>query len=150
LQYDSHNGIKEAVKAINKLYRSEPALYEKAFEWTGFEWIDAGNLDDSVIVYARKGIDRENDLVVVLNMTPVVHYNYRIGVPAAGQWQEIFNSDNKKFWGSGLVNFDPITTEATSWHGKDDSLVVTAPPLGAAIFKRVGTGIEQTSSKSST
>ncbi|RYU91281.1 1,4-alpha-glucan branching protein GlgB [Mucilaginibacter terrigena] len=137
LQYDSHNGIKEAVKAINALYRSEPALYEKAFDWTGFEWIDAGNLEDSVIVFTRKGIDRENDLVVVLNMTPVVHANYRIGMPAAGQWQEIFNSDSKKFWGSGLINFDPISTDDTGWHGRDNSMTVTTPPLGAAIFKKV-------------
>jgi 1,4-alpha-glucan branching enzyme len=137
LQYDSHNGIKEAVKAINKLYRSEPALYEKAFDWTGFEWIDASNMDDSVIVYTRKGIDRENDLVIVLNMTPVTHHNYRIGVPSAGQWQEIFNSDSEKFWGSGVINFDPIATEETSWHGKDNSLSIAAPPLGAAIFKKV-------------
>ncbi|MFD0767008.1 1,4-alpha-glucan branching protein GlgB [Mucilaginibacter lutimaris] len=137
LEHTSHNGIKEAVKAINKLYKSEPALYEKAFDWNGFEWIDASNLDDSVIVYMRKGVVRDNDLVIVLNMTPVVHHNYRIGVPAAGQWQEIFNSDEERFWGSGIVNFDPITSEEKYWHGKDYSIIVKTPPLGAAIFKRV-------------
>ncbi|MEB0263492.1 MULTISPECIES: 1,4-alpha-glucan branching protein GlgB [unclassified Mucilaginibacter] len=137
LEHASHNGIKEAVKAINNLYKSEPALYEKAFDWNGFEWIDAGNMDDSVIVYMRKGVDRDNDLVIVLNMTPVVHYDYRIGVPAAGQWQEVFNSDAERFWGTGLINFDPITTEEKYWHGKDNSIIVKTPPLGAAIFKRV-------------
>ncbi|MBB5395421.1 1,4-alpha-glucan branching protein GlgB [Mucilaginibacter sp. AK015] len=147
LQYDSHNGIKETVKAINRLYRSEPALYEKAFEWTGFEWIDAGNLDDSVIVYTRKGKERENDLVIVLNMTPVVHANYRIGVPAAGQWQEIFNSDSDKFWGSGIINFDPITTESSGWHGRDNSMTIKTPPLGAAIFKKVSGKTEKIKSK---
>ncbi|QHS56268.1 1,4-alpha-glucan branching protein GlgB [Mucilaginibacter sp. 14171R-50] len=147
LQYDSHNGIKETVKAINRLYRSEPSLYEKAFEWTGFEWIDAGNLDDSVIVYSRKGKERENDLVIVLNMTPVVHANYRIGVPAAGQWQEIFNSDSEKFWGSGIINFDPITTEASGWHGRDNSMTIKTPPLGAAIFKKVSGQTEKIKSK---
>jgi len=137
LEHASHNGLKEAVKAINQLYKSEPALYERGFEWTGFEWIDAGNLDDSVLVYTRKGVDHANDLVVVLNMTPVTHYNYRIGVPAAGEWQEIFNSDSEKFWGTGVINFNPIATEATPWHGKDNSLSVTTPPLGAAVFKRL-------------
>jgi 1,4-alpha-glucan branching enzyme len=88
LEHTSHHGIKETVKAINTLYKSEPALYEKAFDWTGFEWIDASNMADSVIVYTRKGVDAANDLVVVLNMTPVPHQNYRIGVPAAGEWQE--------------------------------------------------------------
>jgi 1,4-alpha-glucan branching enzyme len=137
LEHMSHSGLKEAVKAINHLYKAEPALYERAFEWTGFEWIDASNTNDSVLAYSRKGVNRENDLVIVLNMTPVPHYNYRVGVPAAGQWQEIFNSDAEKFWGSGLINFDPIQSEEVSWHGKDNSITVTTPPLGAAIFKKV-------------
>ncbi|MEO7212959.1 1,4-alpha-glucan branching protein GlgB [Mucilaginibacter sp.] len=137
LEHTSHQGIKETVKAINTLYKSEPALYEKAFDWTGFEWIDASNMADSVIVYIRKGIDPANDLVVVLNMTPVPHQNYRIGVPAAGEWQEVFNSDQHQYWGSGMINYNPIKTDAEAWHGKENSMQVTAPPLGAAIFKRI-------------
>jgi 1,4-alpha-glucan branching enzyme len=137
LQYASHTGLKEAVKAINQLYKSEPALYERGFEWTGFEWIDAGNVNDSVLVFARKGVERDNDLVVVLNMTPVPHNNYRIGVPAAGQWQEIFNSDAEKFWGSGVINFEPVATESIGWHGRDNSITITTPPLGAAVFKKL-------------
>jgi 1,4-alpha-glucan branching enzyme len=139
LQYESHQGIKETVKALNNLYKTEPALYERSFDWTGFEWVDASNLNDSVIAYIRKGIDKENDLLVVFNMTPVTHYNYRVGVPAAGEWQEIFNSDQEKYWGSGLINFDPIATEPEAWHGKDNSIRITAPPLGTAIFKKVTT-----------
>ncbi|RWY50972.1 1,4-alpha-glucan branching protein GlgB [Mucilaginibacter gilvus] len=137
LEHTSHQGIKETVKAINALYKSEPALYEKGFDWTGFEWIDASNMADSVIVYTRKGIDPANDLVVVLNMTPVPHQNYRIGVPAAGEWQEVFNSDQHQYWGSGMINYNPIKTDAEAWHGKENSMQVTAPPLGAAIFKRI-------------
>jgi 1,4-alpha-glucan branching enzyme len=139
LQYESHQGIKETVKALNNLYKTEPALYEKSFDWTGFEWVDASNLDDSVIAYIRKGIDKENDLLIVFNMTPVTHYNYRVGVPAAGEWKEIFNSDQEKYWGSGLINFDPIATEPEAWHGKDNSIRITTPPLGTAIFKKVAT-----------
>jgi len=137
LEHTSHQGIKETVKAINHLYKSEPALYEKAFDWTGFEWIDASNMADSVIVYVRKGVDSANDLIVVLNMTPVPHENYRIGVPAAGEWQEIFNSDQHQYWGSGMINYDPIKTEEKAWHGKHNSMSITTPPLGAAIFKRI-------------
>jgi len=137
LEHNSHQGIKETVKAINHLYKSEPALYEKAFDWTGFEWIDASNMADSVIVYVRKGVDSVNDLIVVLNMTPVPHENYRIGVPAAGEWQEIFNSDQHQYWGSGMINYDPVKTEEKAWHGKHNSMSITTPPLGAAIFKRV-------------
>ena len=136
LEHTSHQGIKETVKAINHLYKSEPALYEKAFDWTGFEWIDASNLADSVIVYMRKGINTANDLIVVLNMTPVLHQEYRIGVPSAGEWQEIFNSDKHQYWGGGNTNHHPIATETQPWHGRENSLRLTVPPLGAAIFKK--------------
>ncbi|WP_235854076.1 1,4-alpha-glucan branching protein GlgB [Mucilaginibacter terrenus] len=142
LQYDSHNGIKEAVKAINHLYKSEPALYERAFDWTGFEWIDASNLADSIIVYLRKGVDAANDLVVVLNMTPVTRSNYRIGLPASGTWSEIFNSDATAYWGSGSLNTEPIVSEAQAWHGKENSMHVNVPPLAVSIFKKTQAAIK--------
>ena len=137
LQYPNHKGIQDTVKELNKLYRSEPALYEKAFEGAGFEWIDGGNANDSIIVYARKGIDPKNDLVVVLNMTPVVRHDFRIGVPEKGTWQEIFNSDDTKYWGTGVLNGKGVTSDAENWHGRDNSIVVTIAPLAASIFKRV-------------
>ena len=137
LQYPNHNGIKETVKALNKLYRSEPALYEKGFDYTGFEWIDGGNANDSILVYARKGYNPDDDLVVVLNMTPVIRHDFRVGVTQAGEWKEIFNSDAENLWGSGILNSNPITSETINWHGREDSINITIPPLGASIFKRV-------------
>ncbi|WP_214071701.1 1,4-alpha-glucan branching protein GlgB [Mucilaginibacter sp. dw_454] len=133
--YPNHKGISETVKALNHLYRAEPALYEKGFSSDGFEWIDGGNADDSIVVYMRKGNNPKNDLLVVLNMTPVTRHNYRIGVPTAGEWVEIFNSDAEKFWGSGAANVKPVTTEKESWHGRSNSINIALPPLGAAIFK---------------
>jgi 1,4-alpha-glucan branching enzyme len=124
LQYDNHQGMSETVKALNHLYRDEPALYEKAFDFTGFEWIDGGNANDSILVYRRMGHQEKDDLVIILNMTP-----------AAGKWKEIFNSDAKKFWGSGLGNPGLISTEAEAWHGKDNSVNITIPPLGAIVLK---------------
>ncbi|WP_158993091.1 1,4-alpha-glucan branching protein GlgB [Mucilaginibacter sp. L196] len=137
LQYPNHNGIKETVKALNKLYRSEPALYEKGFDYTGFEWIDGGNTNDSILVYARKGYNPDDDLVVVLNMTPVIRHDFRVGVTQAGDWKEIFNSDAENLWGSGVLNSNPVSSEAINWHGREDSVNITIPPLGASIFKRV-------------
>ena len=137
LQYPNHNGIKETVKALNKLYRSEPALYEKGFDYTGFEWIDGGNANDSILVYARKGYNEDDDLVVVLNMTPVIRHDFRVGVTQAGDWKEIFNSDAENLWGSGILNSNPVSSEAINWHGRDNSINITIPPLGASIFKRV-------------
>jgi 1,4-alpha-glucan branching enzyme len=135
-QFDCHSGMQQAVKALNRVYRSEPALYEKAFDGSGFEWIDGGNANDSIIVYARKGHDADNDVVVVLNMTPVVRYNFRIGVPAAGEWKEIFNSDAKEYWGSGVGNPLPLKSEDHNWHGRDNSINITVPPLGAVMFRK--------------
>ncbi|WP_184548956.1 1,4-alpha-glucan branching protein GlgB [Mucilaginibacter sp. FT3.2] len=137
LGYANHQGISETVKALNHLYKDEPALYEKAFDFTGFEWIDGGNANDSILVYSRMGHSSKDDLVIILNMTPVPRYNYRIGVPSAGKWQEVFNSDEKKFWGSGIINYDAVNTNTEKWHGKDNSISITIPPLAATVFKRV-------------
>jgi 1,4-alpha-glucan branching enzyme len=135
LEYDSHRGVSETIKALNKLYKTEPALYEKTFTWNGFEWIDGGNADDSILVYRRIGNDPKNDLVIILNMTPVPRKNYRIGVPKKGTWKEIFNSDSKAYWGSGLTNPKPLKSEAVEWQWKKDSVVLTIPPLGAVVLK---------------
>ncbi len=137
LEYPNHRGIQETVKALNKLYKTEPALYEKSFEGAGFEWIDGGNANDSILIYSRKGKSTKDDLVVVLNMTPTPHHSFRVGVPADGKWIEIFNSDDKKFWGSGLTNGSTVKTEVVLWHGRQNSIVVDLPPLGASVFKRV-------------
>jgi 1,4-alpha-glucan branching enzyme len=122
LQYPNHLGIQQTVKDLNKLYRSEPALYERGFESTGFEWLDGGNANDSVIVYLRKGVNPNDDILVVLNMTPVVRDNQRTGVPAAGQWQQIFNSDDKKYWGSGVSNDGLFNSETEAWQVKSNLL----------------------------
>jgi len=137
LQYPNHNGIKETVKALNHLYRSEPALYEKAYEGSGFEWIDGGNANDSILIYTRKGYHTDNDLVIVLNMTPVIHHNFRVGVPGAGKWKEIFTSDDSSFWGSGVSNAQPQNSEVVNWHGRENSISITVAPLAASVFKKV-------------
>ena len=136
LEYPNHQGIKELIKSVNQLYKSEPALYEKAFEYSSFEWIDGGNSNDSILVYTRKGHDTHNDLVVVLNMTPMPHYNYRIGFPAKGNWNEIFNSDAKAYWGTGVHNTSAVKTETVNWHARENSALITIPPLGAIVFKK--------------
>ncbi|MDN3581363.1 1,4-alpha-glucan branching protein GlgB [Mucilaginibacter flavus] len=137
LEYPNHVGMSETVKALNHLYRDEPALYEKAFDFSGFEWIDGGNANDSILVYRRMGHNSKDDLVIILNMTPVPRYNYRIGVPAAGSWKEIFNSDATKLWGTGIINYDAVKTDAEKWHGKDNSINITIPPLAAIVFKKL-------------
>jgi 1,4-alpha-glucan branching enzyme len=137
LSYPNHQGIRQTVMALNQLYKTEPALYEKAFAPEGFEWIDGGNANDSVLAFVRKGHDAKNDLLIVLNMTPVSRHDFRVGVPAAGNWKEIFNSDTQKFWGSGITSNGTLKSEPVSWHGKDNSINIILPPLAASVFKRV-------------
>ncbi|MBO0938599.1 1,4-alpha-glucan branching protein GlgB [Fibrella sp. HMF5335] len=137
LDYAPHKGMAACVKALNKLYRTEPALYQRNFEASGFEWIDTTDRENSVLSYARRGDTPEETVVVVLNMTPVPRQNYRIGIPVKGQYREIFNSDATEFYGSGLLNASPLTTEDQPLHGKEQSLSLTIPPLGVTVMKLV-------------
>ena len=137
LQYRPHKGMQDLVKALNQLYKTEPALYEKAFTGEGFEWIDDGNATDSVLLYIRKGNDQKDDLVVALNLTPVVRTGFRIGVPTAGTWKEIFNSDDLDYWGSGIVNSEPLRSEDFAWNYRNQSVQLTLPPLSVSVLKKV-------------
>jgi 1,4-alpha-glucan branching enzyme len=136
LQYAPHKGIFEFIKSLNRTYRNEEALYEKSFSHDGFEWVESGDAINSVLVYLRKGIHADNNLIVVLNLTPNVLKNYRIGIPAAGTWEVILNSDEKKYYGSG-VHQEPIKTENRKWMNQPFSAELTLPPLGGMVFKRL-------------
>lgn len=135
LDYAPHKGMAACVKALNKLYRTEPALYERSFTPDGFDWIDTSDYQNSVVLYTRKGNDPANSLVIALNMTPIPRENYRVGVSAAGTYEELFNSDASEFYGSGKINKNPIGTEELPWQGRLQSIRVTLPPLGATILK---------------
>src|SRR5690606_35674706 len=126
LGYAPHRGMQQCVKRLNTLYRSEPALYEKSFSPEGFEWVEYGDRQNSVFVYLRKGHDRDNDLVVVLNLTPVIRRNYRIGVPVVGAWKMLFNSDDLDLYGSGMIVEQP-TTNHVPWMGMPCSIAVDLP-----------------------
>ncbi|MCX2680825.1 1,4-alpha-glucan branching protein GlgB [Galbibacter sp. EGI 63066] len=135
LQYEGHQGVKTLVADLNKFYTNQPALYEKQFSTEGFMWINYSDADNSVLSYLRKGHDKHNDLVVICNFTPMVRENYRIGMPRGGKIKEVFNSDDKKYYGSGVCNENEVLIEATPWNEKPFSAVVTLPPLSVIIFK---------------
>ena len=117
LNYAPHKGMAACVKALNHLYRTEPALYERSFEPSGFEWIDTSDRENSILSYVRRGNITEEAVIVVMNMTPVPRQNYRIGVPAKGHYREIFNSDAIEFYGSGQLNAALLATEYIPLHG---------------------------------
>ncbi len=133
-QYDFHSGIQAIVKDLNKIYREYPALYEKQFSSEGFQWIDYGDHENSVLTYIRKGHDRKNDLIIACNFTPVNRENYKIGVPKAKKYTQIFSSDNTKYGGSGVMNVN-IKTSKKEWHGHANSIEINIPPLGVVIFQ---------------
>lgn len=137
LEYAPHIGIKEMIKALNKLYTSEPAMYEKSFESNGFEWIEGGDAENSVLVYSRKGNEIDSELLVILNLTPVPRTAWRIGLTSEGRWKIILNSDDQHFYGSGIVKDDVIISENIQWHGKPQSGLLHLPPLGGLVLKRV-------------
>ncbi len=135
LEFAPHQGMKECVKALNRIYKEEPAMYELGFSAEGFEWIDTLDRENSILIYARKSSKQEEALVIVLNLTPVPRTDYRIGVLSEGTWQEIFNTDKEAYFGTGHVNIEPIQTEKQFWHNRPDSLILNLPPLGATIIK---------------
>lgn len=135
LQFDSHAGMKNCVKSLCHLLRAEPALYEKQFEQGGFEWVDLNHRAESVMVYRRKGEKPEEDILVILNMTPEVRRNWKVVTYGKSAWKEIFNSDSTDFWGTGDVfNPEPIVTEVDK-NNKLFEINLHLPPLGAVVLK---------------
>ncbi|MBV6431405.1 MAG: 1,4-alpha-glucan branching enzyme GlgB [Bryobacteraceae bacterium] len=135
LAFDYHRNLQAAVRELNRIYRSEPSLYQVDFNYSGFEWIDIADVDQSVISFLRFAQDRRDFLVFACNFTPVPRPNYRVGVPRAGKYSELFNSDAAEFGGSNMRNAAVLETLGEEWHGRPACLSVTLPPLGVLILK---------------
>ena len=131
-QYDFHSGIQEAIKDLNKMYKSNPALYQKQFKHDGFQWIEYNDQENTVISFIRKGNDPKDDLIVVCNFTPMPRENYRLGVPKNSTLKLLFNSDDKKYSGSG-VGKKTVKPSKTSWNGHEQSVLLNLPPLGVVV-----------------
>jgi 1,4-alpha-glucan branching enzyme len=132
LDYPHHKGVSTLVTDLNYLYKTHPALFAHDFESQGFEWIDCHDVENSIISYRRKS--KFEDLIVVLNFTPVPRENYRLGVPDEGTYTEIFNSDSKYYDGSNVGNA-AVGSEAIVWMNQPHSIKLNLPPLGALILK---------------
>lgn len=135
LQYAPHAGIKTFIQELNVHYKSEPALYHYSFDQRGFQWIDYSDSGNSVIAYQRKSDKKEDLLIVVCNFTPEARQHYRIGVPVRGKWREVFNTDNLKYGGSGVLNIGDLVTSPIKYHQQDYSVSITLPPLGMTVLK---------------
>ena len=135
LQYDVHKGAQSLVKDLNKFYKKEKALFEKQFSPEGFEWIDHGDHQNSVLSYIRKGENEKDNVIIVLNLTPVPRENYRIGLPKSGSLKQVFNCDDKKYYGTGEYKNTKLTSEEKEWNNRQHSLELTLPPLSMIAFK---------------
>jgi len=138
-EYEMHRQFHGYAKRLNTLYLEQPALWEHDHGYEGFEWIDADNAEQSLISFIRRGRKRKDDLVVIVNFTPATYHRYRIGLPAKGEYAELFNTDATGFGGSGQLNGEPVRAEALPCHGRKFSAELTVPPLGAVILKHVAT-----------
>ncbi|HBA65403.1 MAG TPA: 1,4-alpha-glucan branching enzyme, partial [Methylococcaceae bacterium] len=131
LQHPQHQGLQTLVKDLNHLYKNHTALHQYDFNHSGFDWIDCHDVEQSIISYRRKGT--HDDLIVILNFTPIVRENYHIGVPSEGVYFEIFNSDSTYYEGSNVGNRE-ILSEPEPWMGHQQSINLTLPPLGGIIL----------------
>jgi len=131
LDQELHSGLMTWTENIFQLYRNHPALHDDSP--AGFEWIDFGDQEHSVIAYIRKGGGRK--LAFILNGTPVPRHNYRIGVSEEGLWREVMNSDATTYGGSGVGNFGGVETAPVPYHGRPMSIVLTLPPLGLLVLE---------------
>jgi 1,4-alpha-glucan branching enzyme len=136
LEFDYHRKLQALVRELNRIYRSEPALYEVDFQWNGFEWVDLSDVDNSIISFLRRAADPEDFLLFACNFTPVPREGYRLGVPAAGYYREVFNSDSELFGGSNMGNAGGVNARPIPCHGRHDSIQITLPPLAVVAFKR--------------
>jgi 1,4-alpha-glucan branching enzyme len=129
-----HRGIQKLVADLNRLYIAERALHVRDTDPGGFEWIDANDSAQSCLLFLRKD-DRGGQILVALNFTPVPRHNYRVGVPEAGFWREIHNSDGEEYGGSGQGNLGGVESASHPSHGRKHSVNLTLPPLGAVFLK---------------
>jgi 1,4-alpha-glucan branching enzyme len=138
LEHAPHAGLRNWVRDLNHLYKNEPALHELDCDPAGFEWIDCGDSESSVVSLMRKGKSAATIILAVCNFTPVPRQNYRIGAPRAGYWREILNSDAREYGGSNMGNLGGVEAAPVPLHGRRNSLTLILPPLSVCFFKNDG------------
>ena len=129
-----HDGLRRLVQHLNHIYRNEPALWDLDDTYEGFEWIDFHDADNCVVAFLRRS-QAGDVLAFVVNATPMVRYNYRLGVPNEGFYREIINTDGETYGGSNVGNLGGLHSEAVEWQARAHSLVINLPPLAVVAFK---------------
>jgi 1,4-alpha-glucan branching enzyme len=129
-----HDGVRRLVQHLNYIYKSEPALWQLDDTYEGFGWIDFHDADNSVVSFLRKS--SEGDVVAfVVNATPMVRYDYRLGVPERGFYRELINTDAETYGGGNIGNLGGVQTQDVAWMGHAQSVLINLPPLATVAFK---------------
>jgi 1,4-alpha-glucan branching enzyme len=131
-----HAGVQRFIRDLNRCYRAERSLHCLDFSPDGFEWIDADDAEQSIIVFLRKSPGADAPLLVVCNFTPVPRENFLVGVAQPGYWREILNSDSRDYGGAGWGNLGGIQSGPVGAHGRTESLTLTVPPLAMVVLRR--------------
>ena len=137
LEAPRHKGLQRYVRDLNLVYRDQPALYQADFDWSGFAWIDANDSDNSVLSFVRYAQNPDDFIVVICNLTPMVRENYRLGVPAAGIYRQLINSDLDIYGGSHAGITHEVASQPVMHHGKEQMLTLTLPPLATLFLQPV-------------
>jgi len=130
LEYGEHRGVQEMVRALNRVYADEPALYERDHAPEGFRWVDASDVDNNILSFLRYSADGERVVACIASLSPVPRHAYRIGLPSGGTWVELLNTDAAEYGGSGVSNGGSVEAVDETWHGLPYSAELTLPPLG--------------------
>jgi 1,4-alpha-glucan branching enzyme len=130
-----HQGVQQLVRDLNNLYRNSPALYTDDFSPQGFEWVDHTNADHSIISFIRRDKNSSAFILIVCNFTPSVHRGFRVGVPAAGRYTELLNTDSSYYEGANVgTPLGQAQAQAVPYQGKAHSILITIPPLATVMF----------------
>ena len=132
--FENHKKTQDYFKSLNKFYKDNKALWELDYDYNGFEWIDADDNDSSIFSFIRRGKNDNEILIFVLNFTPVVRYDFRLGVPYMGEYKEIFNTDRVEFGGSGQVMNDTLIAEEVGINNRPYSIKIKVPPMAATVL----------------
>ncbi|MGH7990135.1 MAG: alpha amylase C-terminal domain-containing protein, partial [Limisphaerales bacterium] len=130
-----HRGLQKFVEDLNKLYAKSPALWQADYDHAGFYWIDCNDRESSVLSFVRQNSDFTNQLAIILNLTPVPREKYRVGLPRAGKWKEVLNSDARIYGGGNQGNFGGVMAENIPCHSQQNSADFILPPLSVVAFQ---------------
>lgn len=134
LDYDTHAKHLDFVRELNHFYLQHPSLWQKNYTWEGYQWLDADNREQSILIFKRQGEKEDDCAIILLNFLPDTYRDFKIGVPKSGLYQELFSSDEKRFGGSGHTNPKPLKSKRGIYHGQDQYIEITVPPIGGVVL----------------